>query len=683
MTKTVQELFSSYMNDELDSNSLIVELQTRKESCLPNLDFNGFYDGWTPIHYAAYKRDLNLFTFLVNEGVDLKAKTEGENDNIMHLALKNENCSQDFIIRLWHAANTIIKDSSANLYLDKNSSNHTPLHYMAEKSHPEIFGTDSSRLLPEELLGFAITDDVSAFGSNDLKKKYTAEQLKEALVTAINSNNDSFVYDLYHYNSEFSYPVIYQHLYKKENWEDAFPKMKKIRNNELTFLEKARNNDSNLPFDLFRININCLDKDCKSALEYAAKNENLELCAKLIELGIDVNRDSCNSFCDLPEEKKQSVSVFLSHNLEYSDKKLLDKLKSVTLWQEFDSLQGDKIKIQRNILSELEIPQDGSGWKISEKEVEGEILLKAIYDEAFSFDQTSIRGAQEYFKLLANLAITDEKLRINIDNLKDKVIRIYSKDETSTGILSQEDQVYIASRGSTFNELIGRIAHEMCHFACDKIWNNNCIPYKSGTEEEKIMSEIYESLWEKYKNNKLTNQTLFLAFDRYQDGGKEKVIKELIVRVPQIILENGYKKDEKNGLAILKEQAPELLRYYEEVFIPKAIEYLQAQKSGKLEEKISRITGHSGEPKQALEEEEEYIQSLHENLGKALSEKDFKKAKAFNDKISEFLNKKLEQEQEQEEKKELETYHASQEKPKTRPESPKGSRIKTSKKSLC
>lgn len=488
MTKTVQELLNSYMSDEIDSENLIQELQTLKESSSPDLDFNGFYDGWAPIHYAAHKRDLNLFTFLVNEGVDLTVKTEGENDNIMHLALKSDNCSQDFLIRLWHAANTIIADSSVNLYLDKNSSDNMPLHYMAEKNHPEIFGTDSSRILTEELLGFPRTDNISCFSSNDLKKKYTDEQLKEALITAINSNNDSFVYDLYHYNSEFSYPVTYEHLYKKENWEDTFPEMKKIRSNELIFLEKAKNNDLNLPLDLFRININCLDKDGNNALEFAAQNDNLVLCAKLIELGIDVSRDSCNSY--LSADTRQAVPALLSHNLEYSDKKLLDKLKSVTLWQEFDSWQGDKIRIQRNILSEFEIPKDGSDWKICEEEVEGEILLKEIYDEVFRFDQTSLKGVEKHFKLLADLAISDENLRITIDNLKETVIRIYSKDEESTGILSSEDRIYIASKGSTFNKLIGRIAHEMCHFACYKIWDNNCIPYKSGTEEEKRMSEI-------------------------------------------------------------------------------------------------------------------------------------------------------------------------------------------------
>lgn len=97
------------------------------------------------------------------------------------------------------------------------------------------------------------------------------------------------------------------------------------------------------------------------------------------------------------------------------------------------------------------------------------------------------------------------------------------------------------------------------------------------------------------------------------------------------------------------------MNYYEEVFIPKAKEYLQTQKLRKLEEKISRITG---------------------NLGKALGEKDFKKAKEINNQISEFLDKKIEQEN----KEELETSQVSQEKPKTRPESPKGSRIKTSRK---
>jgi ankyrin repeat protein len=97
----MQELLNDYMSDSIDSQRVIEKLQELESDPSVELDFNAFYDGWAPIHYAASKRDVTLFKFLVSRKADVSLRTEDTLGNVLHLALESDNCSLEFLTTMW------------------------------------------------------------------------------------------------------------------------------------------------------------------------------------------------------------------------------------------------------------------------------------------------------------------------------------------------------------------------------------------------------------------------------------------------------------------------------------------------------------------------------------------------------------------------------------------------------
>ena len=103
------------------------------------------------------------------------------------------------------------------------------------------------------------------------------------------------------------------------------------------------------------------------------------------------------------------------------------------------------------------------------------------------------------------------------------------------------------------------IIHELTHFLANEIYENQCRPYfDSDLSAVEMLDQALEEIVDKHNNGEKINDILLAVFS-YQPASFHG---ELIVRVPQILVEYP------DGLAQLTAQAPLLLNYYMNKFLP-------------------------------------------------------------------------------------------------------------------
>jgi hypothetical protein len=96
---------------------------------------NHLIDGWTPIHYAAYNRDEDLLRFLKHKGANLQLLTLDDNQNILHLILKKENCG----LRLYTLVERLLEESDLELQEQLDNQGNIPYYYLSTLRHDELY----------------------------------------------------------------------------------------------------------------------------------------------------------------------------------------------------------------------------------------------------------------------------------------------------------------------------------------------------------------------------------------------------------------------------------------------------------------------------------------------------------------------------------------------------------------
>lgn len=151
----------------------------------------------------------------------------------------------------------------------------------------------------------------------------------------------------------------------------------------------------------------------------------------------------------------------------------------------------------------------------------------------------------------------------------------YEEDKTRGVYRRASNHVYIAGKRSKESERDGTIIHEMTHFACQLVYKNHTFPYypdNKGLHDHNKMKSICNDLNLRKREFKSVSELehVRLVFERYPE--EEKQLKELIVRVPQILVIYG-----KEGYDALNKYTPELLNYYKNEFLPKCRHYILNQ----------------------------------------------------------------------------------------------------------
>lgn len=629
--ETLSALFLDYPNNK---DSIIENIQ----NLITNgaIDLNLVIDGWRPIHYAASHKDEKLLQFLAEKGTKLTEKTEdGENKNIFHLILEKADCNQRF-----HSLVTsfLSEEEIELLNKESDSAGHRPHYYLARIPHPDLYeGINEHQFRKDNGDVFTIQ-----FSPRILFAQIDKTNLSRYVDEATQSNNDLFLYHLYDYFPQFVSPKLDEMLgkYPEETMEEFCATTRPfivldsdghkyeaviqtlndgtkvylphnlfiLRMLEEEFIEAVQNRDTSMIEKISdMVDINCIFKGF-NALEYAAQNEDLECCAFLIYRGVRIDPTKCPSYSQLDARKKEEITTIVN------DYKINSPLKAADLLIAKTTLHEERI--------------------LDESELFRSKLLKFYRTLTITKDEDNEQEKKLYTPI-AQLVAFDKNVAIHIDDAKETIDRVYSRN-TGLGMTRPKlNEIYIAGATSD-RQTLGTIIHEFTHLACDRIWNNSTKPYAAGSIYEREMNRIVTELREAYDGDKRKEypQILMDVFNPNNSGsytGKEAP--ELIARVPEILMVHGFN----DGMKMLSERTPRLLEFYKSFFLKEVEKYNEKQKDLRLSEKREQFKN-----KHPIESQEEdlrkKLEKLERNSFEAIStEKELEENHpAFSAKIKDF-----------------------------------------------
>ncbi|XP_064468107.1 uncharacterized protein LOC135378883 isoform X1 [Ornithodoros turicata] len=229
--------------------------------------------------------------------------------------------------------------------------------------------------------------------------------------------------------------------------------------------------------------------------------------------------------------------------------------------------------------------------RIQRSELQRQRLFVTKYDDSYvnhlkarTESQTNSQGFGKYvdkmFKALDNIelvrpilqvAATAHHLRIRFDFDRGDVQPMMGcRNSGNLGITdTAKDEVFIAANPKvSFDadrdaEVLGTLAHELCHFALHLVFRNGGIPYCcTDLERKRRYDDIIQGIRKKQEG---LDKIIKLALDYATE-------EELIVRVPHVLALRG---SPGKGDAILRGQTPELLEFYNELVTSDMANYIK------------------------------------------------------------------------------------------------------------
>lgn len=291
------------------------------------------------------------------------------------------------------------------------------------------------------------------------------------------------------------------------------------------------------------LNLNSQNQNGDTPLHLAAKQGLLTLCAFLLERGVD--REIVNP-------QGYDYEFYLAPN--NNDANQLEQIR--TLRQEIG------LNNRRASTSAEELLTENTAGAHINAQYARQTLIEAYRNVLNNPLIAPILKVAAY----ATLGLHDlsgenaRRLSIRIDEQNPGVDRIYGADVNAFGLYSLGgNTVYVGGNRNNRELVRGTLVHEITHFVVHEIYKNACKPYHqdnaAGREWfDRICRNLYELPTRAVRLPRLIND----AFDFYRE---ENYHAELIVRVGQIIvsIENGYQE--------LRDRCPQLLDYYEHVFL--------------------------------------------------------------------------------------------------------------------
>ncbi|XP_064472199.1 uncharacterized protein LOC135386300 isoform X2 [Ornithodoros turicata] len=200
----------------------------------------------------------------------------------------------------------------------------------------------------------------------------------------------------------------------------------------------------------------------------------------------------------------------------------------------------------------------------------------------------------ELIRMVLQVAATSGAVRIIFDvgssDVECMTARVLNSPEAHTvGLMDPERcTIHIAADRSR-EDVLGTLAHELCHFAVFLAYVNQCKPYRSDDSGNK---DTYQRVFEEMRNKVKTTSGMEHLLTRVFQDDPQKQEQELIVQVPDILAKYGRRRDENYmevdgdpsqetsaGIDVLEEQAPSLFQYFKEVVIPDMKKYLNKFRS--------------------------------------------------------------------------------------------------------
>ncbi|XP_070499397.1 uncharacterized protein [Chironomus tepperi] len=201
-------------------------------------------------------------------------------------------------------------------------------------------------------------------------------------------------------------------------------------------------------------------------------------------------------------------------------------------------------------------------------------------------EKKNIKNIRNAYKLLSHDERINLVLQIVATSRKMKIIYDFNNDSVDTvdpttseytqGIYYPTGKIFIGAKQllneETKNKALSTIAHELCHYAMNLVYNNYANPYENQDIANK---NLFHKVAEECVKFAEHEPTIELVFDAYPEKLQQA---ELIVRVPHLI---ALYDDQQNKLEETMVLFPSLFDYYKNQVVPKMQKFL-------VEEQIKR-----------------------------------------------------------------------------------------------
>lgn len=336
------------------------------------------------------------------------------------------------------------------------------------------------------------------------------------------------------------------------------------------------------------------DKECsKDIKKFIATNEELHEAikakneSKVSEILAENPKNS--HFFNINNESAAKIALkckfFSLYELLVSNKVYLGNHEA------FNNIWGDFSETERKILREIHFKHS----IFSPEKHLHDIALNsgAAHDDPEAKEKLNL--AQYAFRILNGIPLIQIILMIVAASKKFKIIFEFKRDSvhvadptadaSSRGLFYTEGRIYIAAwhilQQSTEKEAFGTMAHELCHFAIYKVFENMAKPYyrkdKAGKEKFKEISRIC-------KSKRGIEPIIDYVYDEYPPSMQHA---ELIVRVPHLI---ALYHDQPEKLATIREDFKELFTFYEKIVVPEMKRMLpKIENENQLDKKDKKI----------------------------------------------------------------------------------------------
>lgn len=458
------------------------------------------------VHFAAANGHLKTIQFLIASGVDIKRPIKTNRKTALHIAAESH-------------ASVISALLDAGVQIDPmDDKGHTPLSRAVQ---------NGCLLAVQILLRRGAT-------SNHMVNRQSI--LKIAVENRFASIAEELLKHGAKLNQEILESLMTDDLETKKVLDERISQEKEL------FHAVHSGDPKNLERLLSEgVDIDCIDGNSMTCLQYALKEKNWSLAAWLLFKG--ANYSGIPEMRGLSETDRQTLmrhgSQFHVGDSKSSVYFLRSKTREVT---KADAADYDIYLIYEDLFGRHE------------------------EDKAFIENTRPVLQVVEHclgIKILFDPKKSDTK-RANID----------TEEGTRGNYCPDSHSIQIAGKTGSYEEVRGTVIHELSHMACELVWSNNRNPYGVATQAERKFKDISATIYEEYQRTKTREKLDSIVIAVFTEYGAERFDRELIVRIPQIIATYGMQYAQ--ILCTKSLGFNQLFKYYQEEVLPAFGKYIQS-----------------------------------------------------------------------------------------------------------
>lgn len=298
-----------------------------------------------------------------------------------------------------------------------------------------------------------------------------------------------------------------------------------------------------------QLNDAILKEDKTKILEILEENQSLKYFYNLAN-------ESALAFA-LKNKLFEMYRLLISKNVRFGPFEDFNKLKENMRVSELNKLRT--IHIEESICppdNHMRILQSNSCFGHDTTDVEGKFIIIQKTFEALN--------SNPFMKLILMIVAASRNFRIIFDFNKKSVDFIDPTADSSTkGLFYLTGRIYIGAKElldpNNEHQVFGTLAHELCHYAMNLVYNNLAKPY---LKDDNNMRKKFERILEHCKLNSNGESIINDVFMLYSSSVHHA---ELIVRVPHLIM-HYFKEPERLGK--VRKTFNKLFNFFEKQVVP-------------------------------------------------------------------------------------------------------------------